>query len=68
MGPVPTHALGMAFGLAMFLAGQRGFGHQRPEPGIIGHISELCKLLVSDRQLLTKVAQAGGDLLQSSLH
>lgn len=63
MGPVPTHTVRMAFGLAMLSAGQWSLGHQCPEPGIIGHIGELCKLLVSKRQLLTKVAQASGDLL-----
>ena len=56
----------MAARLAVFLLRQRGFAHQRPQPGVVGFVGELAKLLLGDPQVVAKRPELLSDATQPS--
>jgi hypothetical protein len=66
-GPMTTHGFGVAFGLAVIFAGERGFRDQGAEPGVVGCIGEVGQLLVGDSELLPQLAQPVGYLTKPPL-
>src|SRR4051794_301544 len=66
LGPAPAHGIGVTAGLTVVTVGERGFGHQRPEVGIVGVVTQVDELLVDDPQFLTQGAQAIADLCEAA--
>src|SRR4051794_29911062 len=62
LGPAPAHGVGVAAGVAVLPVGEGCLGHQRPQVGVFGVVTQMAELLVDDAQLLTQGAQAIADL------
>ena len=65
--PVPRHGARGPLRLAVLLVRERGLGHHRPDPGVVGQVGEVPELLVGDRQLLAQRREPAPDQSQPTL-